>query len=113
MKYYVVGDTAVYRDSFEHGELEYVNSWQNTLVVDTDTVTQAVENFIADSLYIQNPQIQNDEGRISNSSLVDVDNCELSEVELIAWREDRFVAYNQYTSFTVYKMEEVTNNEDY
>jgi len=100
----------VYQDSYEDGELDYVNHWSNEKVlwhVEPENLREELlvnleeyfekellVDFDLDSLKDELINYADDEFLWTNK-FVDVDNCEPSEEEIAAWKRNELMLYNQ------------------
>ena len=103
--YKIIAYTDVTEDSYEYGELNHVNSYIIDGTSNQEDPREALEEFIRDNYH--GAKLYIDEDRPQINQLVDNDNIPLDDHEMIEWREGRFKAYNAYTTFTVYKLEEI------
>ena len=102
--YKVQTNTEVYIDDYDQGELDHVNSYGESYQVMAKSPKEAIELVITKYLYFDLGEGLNLDDTPSFSTLVDVDNAELSKGELAKWKRGSFKAYSNYTTFEVYEL---------
>jgi len=95
----------IYVDSYENGELNYVNGWNLNADIKAENPREAIEKYFEKELYYKFnfEHLDKDEEQINKfwySVLVDEDNTEASEAQIKDWKKDKLKLYaNNITLF--------------
>lgn len=104
----------VYEDSYSEGELNFVNSWSQNMIVKAETVLDAVKQYYAKELFmdfnLNHVIIEMD--TIDDSRLVNEDNQVPSERERDEWEAGRKTLYTEQITIRVQKLEDVNFVEE-
>ena len=89
----------IYEDSYEQGELGYVQTWDFPIGTEFDSAEELIKN-IASSASIFSDDIRNylvsEDGMLYSDAMVNVDNEEPDEAEMEAWRRGELTLYNAH-----------------
>ena len=89
----------IYEDSYEQGELGYVQTWDFPIGTEFDSAEELIKN-IASSASIFSDDIRNylvsEDGMLYSDATVNVDNEEPDEAEMEAWRRGELTLYNAH-----------------
>ena len=105
----------VSEDSYNDGELDYVNGYELSYFIKATDPSNAIQQYIERKLYYKfNPKFidtSSDDISIYYNVLVDIDNAEATESEYELWKQGKLKLYNDCIRLEVYNVSIVTNNE--
>lgn len=105
----------VCEDSYNDGELDYVNGYELSYFVKATNPSNAIQQYIERKLYYKfNPKfIDTDADDISvyYNVLVDIDNAEATESEYELWKQGKIKLYNDSIRIEVYSVSIILNSE--
>ena len=108
MNYKVVANVDVYVDSYEHGELEYANSWDVIGEVVAESPLEAIQGMMEKHLYYDfcPKHLSAEDDMCSYTVMVDNDNAEADGNDIAKWKKDELKLYSANISFGVYQLTE-------
>ena len=100
----------VHIDDYNEGETEYKNSYSLDATIKAENPKEALRTYIEKNLhYVYNEfGIDNDEGQIFTSYLVDVENEQATEAQVKEWKNGKIVLYSNTVHFTMYELTQIT-----
>ena len=99
----------VYEDDYNEGEIRHANYWEENHEFNHDDLDLAISDAMDKSYYSYNKKyLDNDDGVLRYSVMVDEDNCEASQSEIEEWKLGNKTLYSANIEFKLYKIEEVT-----
>lgn len=105
----------VSEDSYNDGELDYVNGYELSCFVKAIDPSKAVKEYIERKLYYKfNPRFidkSDDDISVYYNVLVDVDNAEATESEYELWKQGKIKLYNDSIRIEVYSVSIIINSE--
>lgn len=114
-EYLIRSSHTVSEDSYNDGELDYVNGYELSYFIKATDPSNAIQQYIERKLYYKfNPKFidtSSDDISVYYNVLVDVDNAEATESEYELWKQGKLKLYNDCIRIEVYNVSIVTNNE--
>lgn len=105
----------VSEDSYNDGELDYVNGYELSYFVKAIDPSKAVQEYIERKLYYKfNPRFidkSDDDISVYYNVLVDIDNAEATESEYELWKQGKIKLYNDSIRIEVYSVSIILNSE--
>lgn len=121
MKTYIITSVhTVHIDSFEEGELGFVNSYDLKSTIKASTPKEAVEKYFETVLFLpfhfeaayifhkEDPDVNQDKNTLEYTSLVDVENNEPSKTDIELWTRGQKELYSNSAFISVYELIGVT-----
>ena len=102
----VSGNCNITKESYEDGELGYVNSYNMDgkyyILKDTNEILDKIKDYlIKNGLLFDAEKYWIYEGKIETDKLTDAKGYELMESEYEDWKDGKFEAYNNHYSFNI------------
>jgi hypothetical protein len=114
-EYLIKSYHTVSEDSYNDGELDYVNGYELSYFIKATDPSNAIQQYIERKLYYKfNPKFidtSSDDISVYYNVLVDIDNAEATESEYELWKQGKLKLYNDCIRLEVYNVSIVTNNE--
>jgi len=122
-QFYFNINATIYQDSYEEGQGEQVNSWQNQELIKAENLDLAIEKLFETKLYFsykkELSQIQDCDDAINHvleySNLVDNDNSEVLEhsKKYQDWKAGKITLYSCDLSIEIFELKAVDLTENY
>ena len=96
----------VYEDSYENGEGQFVNCWDQSLTVKAYTLDEAMKAYYENDLnWNWEPNsVFVDEDALMDARLVDEDNCIATEKQTERWKRGELKLFNQHVTIKVWEL---------
>lgn len=115
-KYLIQNNVEVYKDDYEKGEGDCVNSWDDKQEIIAATPIEAVEKYFAEKLYYSFDAANADFGHefdeaenlVQYSNMVDQDNSEATAKDLEEFKEGKKQLYSAHSRLFVYELSPVS-----
>lgn len=122
-QFYFKVNATNYKDSYEEGQGDQVNSWQNQELIKAETLDLAIEKLFETKLYFtykkKFAQVNDCDASINNvleySNLVDEDNSEVleSSQKYQDWKAGKIDLYSCDLSIEIFELKAVDLTENY
>ena len=96
----------MYEDSYENGEGQFVNSWDQSLTVKAESLEEAMKTYYEKDLHLEwHPEcVFVDEGGLMDSRLVDEDCQVATEEQTEEWKRGELKLFNQHMTIKAWEL---------
>lgn len=109
-KYYIKSWHDVHEYSYKDGELNNVNNYNMSDIINADNPKDAIDKYISKILgYMYDiDNIENEGEMIYFDMLVDSDNMQATNEQVQAWKQSKVKLYNDCVSIEIYELNKIT-----